>query len=116
ADRAAMVIGIEVNPRQARDSQGQYRFGDAAIGRTVSLTLLPTTEAGAIQDMRPQYRPFVIVNEFKSGLFEVDANTVYVPFEVLQRMLDMHPRTLDRVIGYDEETGEPIVEPGETSG
>lgn len=45
---------------------------------------------------------FVIVNEFKSGLYDIDKGRVYVPFDRLQKMLMMDPYPV-----VDPETGEP---------
>jgi len=85
APERAMVIGIEVNPRHVRDEQGRYRELNSAVGTVVTLTVAPVTQQGGL--LEPSVRPLAVVNEFKSGLYEVDANRVYVPFELLQAML-----------------------------
>lgn len=107
---AGMVIGVEVSPNQRRDKAGQYDIRDAAIGDKATLTLLPLTQRGATR-LEPSYATFTIVNEFKSGLYDVDANAVFVPFEQLQRLLDMDPKEVDEVAGYDA-NGEPITRKG----
>ncbi|MEM6334288.1 MAG: FtsX-like permease family protein [Planctomycetota bacterium] len=101
----AMVPGIEVSPYSGRDAAGQYDFGRSVLNwnREIVLTVLPVTQAGGISDVTT--RSFVAVNEFKSGLYEVDANRVYVPLGVLQEMLSMDAATL-----VDEETFEPVGE------
>ncbi|WP_432797963.1 FtsX-like permease family protein [Poriferisphaera sp. WC338] len=83
-----MVIGVEVNPYQRRDSQGQYSLSSAAMGYNGALTLVPLTEKGDWGGT-PAYAEFAIVNEFKSGLYDVDSNRVYVPLDVVQKKLDM---------------------------
>ncbi|MEM9250914.1 MAG: FtsX-like permease family protein [Planctomycetota bacterium] len=94
----AIVPGIEVSPYNGRDAQGQYDFRHtlARYGDRVVLTVLPLTRAGGL--LEPETRAFAAVNEFKSGLYEVDANRVYVPLAVLQEMLGM-----DEGIAVDEE-------------
>ena len=64
------------------------------------LTVFPVTRGGAVLD--PVVRQMVVVNEFKSGLYEVDHNRVYVPFDLLQEMMRM-----DAAAEVDPETGQP---------
>jgi lipoprotein-releasing system permease protein len=115
--RPGMVIGVEVNPYQRRDALGRYSFRDAALGSEATLTVVPLTQAGAIQQVGPSNESFTIVNEFKSGLYEVDANVVFVPFDVLQRLLRMEARQV--FPDFDPETGEPrgepVIRPGRVS-
>jgi len=87
----AIVPGIEVSPYNARDGMGEYAFSGSLVywGDRVVLTVLPLTQAGGL--LEPQTRAFAAVNEFKSGLYEVDANRVYVPLDLLQQMLGMDP-------------------------
>ncbi len=101
-ERPAAVIGIEVNPFHARDAAGNYSFNRSAVSGEVTLTVFPVSRAGNIT--APAYETFVIVNEFKSGLFDVDAGVVFVPFETLQRMLNMEPREVTE--RFDPITGE----------
>jgi lipoprotein-releasing system permease protein len=105
-----MVIGVEVNPYQYRDAEGRYDFGNSAVHQTATLTVLPLTERGAPADLGPSYTNAVILNEFKSGLYDIDKSQVFVRFDVLQTLLGM-----DRKEGpaFDPETGEEI--PGATS-
>ncbi len=103
------VLGIEVNPFHQRDSQGKYDIRNALLGHDVTLTFVPFTDKGGFADS-PRRRSLVVVNEFKSGVFELDSNRVYVPFDWLQRQLDMEQ------VGpvweqWDPQTGEPIGEP-----
>ncbi len=95
-----IVLGIEVNPLHQRDELGQYDFTHAAIGSQLVLTVMPLSARGALTD--PVSKPLTVVNEFKSGLYEVDNNRVYVAFGVLQQMLRM--QATPRV---DPETGQP---------
>lgn len=105
-----VVIGIEVNPWQYRDAQGLYDFGNSAVGDLATLTVLPLTERGAPADIGPIYKKAVVVNEFKSGLYEIDKSQVFVRFEVLQEILGMDR---EENPARDPETGEEI--PGKVS-
>ena len=88
------ILGVETNPAQRRGDDGSYRFDNALVGYGVELTVVPLTEAGGIRDLDASTQRFRIVNEFKSGLYQVDSQTVMVPFETLQDMLDMGPPTV----------------------
>jgi lipoprotein-releasing system permease protein len=76
------------------------------MGQQATLTVVPLTSRGTLGALQPARNVFVVVNEFKSGLYEVDANRVYVPFDVLQRMLDMDAREVHEQ--WDPVTGEPV--------
>ena len=95
-----IVPGIEVYPYNSRDRQGQYELFNSPLGARVTLTVMPVTQSGGVLD--PAVRELVVINEFKSGLFDVDANRVYVPFGLLQQMVKM-----DRAQEVDSETGRP---------
>lgn len=98
------VIGIEVSPFNQRDNEGNYSITDAAIGRDVALTVLPVTDRGMVSMTGPQTLQLAVLNEYKSGLYEVDANTVFVPFELLQKRLEMD--AAQKVDDFGEPTGE----------
>lgn len=100
SDLPGIVMGIEVSPTNRRDSQGRYNVFTSTLAQQVTLTVLPLTGQGGVLD--PAVRTFVVVNEFKSGFYETDALRVYVPFEELQRMLQM-----DEAEQADPLTGEP---------
>jgi len=104
-----MVSGIEVNPWSMRDSEGQYSVGNSLTGGEIVLTVMPLTRYGAMAEITPPSRKFVVLNEFKSGLYEIDDNRVYVPFDVLQEMLEMAPKQVWK--NFNPETGEPIGDP-----
>ena len=115
-DMPGMVIGIEVNPWNFRDDKGHYDFRNSAVRDEVTLTVLPLTERGAPAEIGPRYIKAVVVNEFKSGLYEIDKGQVFVRFDVLQKLLGMD-RHESKV--FDPETGEPLpgvsVRPARTS-
>lgn len=99
----AAVLGIEVYGYGRRDERGQYHFAASPLrspsSRQITLTVLPVTRQGTFQE--PMVRQAVVVNESKSGLYNIDSNRVYVPFAVLQAMLRM-----DAYERVDPRTGE----------
>jgi lipoprotein-releasing system permease protein len=65
-------------------------------GRSATITVLPTSASGATQGSSVS-RQLPIANNFRTGLFETDANTILVPLPVLQKMLNMDAaRVVDR--------------------
>lgn len=102
SDLPGIVPGIHVNPRSRRTSEGGYKPHNWSLRSKAALTVVPLSEGGALGAYEPQTQQFIVVNEFKSGLYEIDDNRVYVPFDVLQRMLKM-----DSFEIFDPETGEP---------
>ena len=95
-----VVLGIEVSPYSQRDKHGKYNLHTSSLDVQLTLTVLPLTRRGTA--MEPSVRRVVVVNEFKSGLYEIDANRVYVPFKLLQKMLRMN-----QTQQADPETGQP---------
>ncbi|MBI1370940.1 MAG: FtsX-like permease family protein [Planctomycetes bacterium] len=87
ADRPAMVTGIEVSPYNIRMHDGSYRFSPAIVGAQLTLTVLPVTEKGGV--IEPAVDQFVVINEFNSGVYDVDSHRVFVPFDAAQRMMVM---------------------------
>lgn len=108
-----MVIGVELSPSQRRDENGQYSAENGWAPKSATLTVVPLTERGTAALKSEERKEFVVVNEFKSGLFDIDSQFVFVPFDTLQRMLAMESR---RVLeGVDPETGlggTEVVKPG----
>jgi lipoprotein-releasing system permease protein len=87
-DLPVTVLGTEVGPYNERTSEGYLDPVYFLPGRTATLTLMASSPTGTpIPD--PVTRRFYIANQFKSGLYEIDANTIFVPLDVLQRALKM---------------------------
>ncbi len=105
-DLPGIVPGIHVSPTSDRNEQGHYDPMNSIItglyrpGRETTLTILPVDEAG--MPTNPATRRLTVVNEFKSGLYEVDSRQVFLAFDVLQAMLRMEP-----VPEVDFDTGDP---------
>ena len=97
------VIGVHVNPYHARDEAGRYDIGSTWAGRLLPVTVVPLTGSGTLGTLEPARERFLVVNEIKSGLYEVDRQSVLVPFATLQRMLRMDER--EGFTDYDERTG-----------
>jgi len=97
----AGVIGIEVTGLNERSAWGGYyplspnrplsngdvENMDIFMPRDgeVGLTILALDSSGHPID--PVTRTIPIANEFQSGLYEVDQGTIFVPLDVIQRML-----------------------------
>lgn len=114
--RHGIVLGIELDNRNRRTKEGTYLLVDNwSLTDEVTLTVMPISDRGTPLDTSVER--FNVVNEFKSGLYEIDNNRVYVPFDVLQKMLQMEEsKAYDRI---DPETlkpiGDPTIIPGRTT-
>jgi len=109
--RPAAVLGIELSGYNRR-RPGWYEFGlpirSGADGQPETVrTVLPIngqiTITGLVFDRRGRIadqvsRSFPVGNEFKTGVYEIDREVVFVPLDALQSMMNM-----DR--------GERVVEP-----
>ncbi|MEM1108550.1 MAG: FtsX-like permease family protein [Planctomycetota bacterium] len=95
------VIGVEVNPLHSRDENGQYAINKSWAMRPLPLTVVPVSSSGTTS-LEQERRELLVVNEFKSGLFDIDGQYVFLPFETLQSMLGMDERK-----GFDPTTIDP---------
>ncbi len=86
-----LVPGIRVSIANERVAGRSYEFAQTWFmpTREVTLTVLPLTDEGGVRD--PESRIFPIVNEFGVERYDVDSSYVFVPFDVLQKMLKMQP-------------------------
>ncbi|NBC10560.1 MAG: hypothetical protein GVY24_02345 [Planctomycetes bacterium] len=109
-----IVPGVATIPFTRRDDQGRYMVSQHALGGEVTLTVVPMTQKGALQE--PVLRRFVIANEFKSGHYEFDSSLVFVPFDELQEMLRMEAFEAPKIDPETgEETGGTVSVPGRAS-
>lgn len=108
-----ILIGVEVNPYQRRDDEGNYDLAYTWAGAKSVLTTLPITDGGVIA-REAENREVLVVNEFKSGLYDVDTRAVFVPFATLQKMLKMEPRQVIDPATFDPATGkgDEVTRPG----
>lgn len=82
-----LVIGRDIVA--VRQPEGRYRrLGFYPRGYVVTLTLLPTTEAGDISG-QPIKRAFRYADDSRTGVHDIDSNYVYCDFALLQRLLQM---------------------------
>jgi lipoprotein-releasing system permease protein len=84
-----VIPGLEVSSGNRRTSEGTYRHEPPIFGFAMTLTVLPVTQAGGIDTITPETREVLAINEYKSGIYEVDSKQVFIPFEVAQRMMRM---------------------------
>ena len=112
AGAVPIVPGIEVNPANYRTPEGKYESYHSILREPMTLTVVPITREGAIDEMARDTRQVVPINEFKSGLYDADSRQVYIPFDVAQQMMQMEEgqeiaRNPDG--SYVFENGEPKV-------
>jgi lipoprotein-releasing system permease protein len=102
-DRPAIDLGIEMggtSQRQpgvwykapefvsTRKSDGANVWSSAFMpSRSVTITVLPMDKTG--RDISTRSMKLPVANEFRTGFFETDRNTVLVHLSVLQKMLKM---------------------------
>ncbi|MFM7260408.1 MAG: ABC transporter permease [bacterium] len=113
-----VVLGIEISPFNRRTKDGSYRT-ENPLGRQdpgyfmpnidtgVLLTLVPVTESGRIVGEKKSR--FAIVNEFQSGVYQIDAQRVLAPIAEVQRMLALDAADIVSKTERDE-NGRPKVE------
>ncbi len=94
-ERPAMVVGAEVAGYNKRMPGGWLDPMLFLPGNEVTLSVMPLDRTGRTIDVVA--RTFLVANENRSGVYEVDANTIFVPLPELQRMLKLHEAR--RVIG-----------------
>lgn len=114
----ALIVGLEVGGYYNREPEG---YVVPAIpeafqpGRKASLSVWPMDAKGRAHSDQVT-REFTIVNNFRSGLYEIDANTILAPLNVLQKMLRMDAaKVIDRtaatprgITTIDPKTGKEI--------
>lgn len=103
--RAAVVLGTEVSGFNIRDPEGRgFLIPGQPIRRDeeggeellnifmpesgeIMLTVVPLDSQG--RPVEAKILPFPVANEFRTGLYEVDNNTVLVRLDALQEMLSL---------------------------
>jgi len=95
-----MIFGRDIVA--TRESDGRYRRRFVR-GREVTLTLWSTSIGGSV-DPVPSKQSFRYADDSRTGVYEIDSETVYVDFDLLQRLLGMGPADRidpdsERVIG-----------------
>ena len=114
--RPGIVLGIEVTGYNDRMPGGWVDPFIPILGREVTLFVFPQDRRGRPFEAAP--RVFPVVNEFRTGLYDYDANAVVLPLATLQRMLKLNEArstTPPRVV-VDPRTGETSVQQGQDIG
>lgn len=95
-----LIIGRDI-VAQRLPSGAYKRYAMYPRGCAVTVTLLPMSHTGVIDT--PIKQAFRYSDDSRTGIYEIDSQSVYCDFDLLQRLLLMHEA--DRV---DPETGEVI--------
>lgn len=100
--KPAVVMGIEVSGLSERRVEGFYtpremgqptEKGGVRMSRqfapatSVNISVLPLDTKGRSIEVSARRMP--VANEFRSGIFEIDRRTIFLPLGALQRMLKM---------------------------
>ncbi len=114
--RPAMALGIEVTRYNERRKEGFFSPYPGLFGPSMEYTVgvLPLSRRGQIIELESRRLP--VANEFRSGMYEVDANWVILPLDLLQRMLKMEEAPGAREDWYPGMVGEDgklVMEPQE---
>jgi lipoprotein-releasing system permease protein len=65
-------------------------------GATIQLGLLPFTEGGKWTDATGlRSKPFRYVDDSRTGVYDIDSTSVYVDFDLLQKLVDMDEHKLE---------------------
>ena len=90
-----LVLGMHVSIANQRMQDGSYkpRYPQWFMPKqSVTLTLVPISAKGTIAE--PRERVFPVVNEFKSGVYQIDKNRVMISLDEAQKLLRMDAGTL----------------------
>ncbi len=97
--RPPLVMGIEIGGYNERTPEGFVEPVVPLLGENAVLSVVATGKGGSVL-MEQQPRVFSVVNQFRSGLYEIDANTVFVPLTSLQGLLKMDASVKAEAPGY----------------
>ena len=114
AGEPAVVLGISVSGTNRRDRAGFFVPNPAYFmpEQEVTLTVAAASASGSL--LEAEDRVFRVVNESQSGMYDVDAQWVFVPIGTLQRMLKideaerLDPSFVPGTLVEDAETGELV--------
>lgn len=112
-DEPGIVLGMHVSIFNERQSDGSYGFkyddnGYWMPNHKAELTLVPIK--GGRLSLEPESRQFAIVNEFQSGVYQIDKQRVIILLADAQEMLRLDAGDLYDTNGVlDPETGAPKV-------
>ncbi|MBL9120065.1 MAG: FtsX-like permease family protein [Phycisphaerae bacterium] len=111
SEKPGAILGIEISPFNHRERDGSYRTHDhsrSAQDRAhwmpqyeVRLTVVPNSSTGAAdKEVRAQLD---IVNEFQTGVFQIDSHRIFIPLGFGQELfgMDEAPRYSLNEVGPD---------------
>lgn len=103
----AAVVGIEVGRNNDRQPGGWVQPYIFFPGKEIKLMVPAMDRQG--RWVQPVIRTVPVVNEFRTGLYEIDSNTILVRLDLLQDMLSMNEA--DKV--EDDRSGglKPVIDP-----
>ena len=103
-----MIAGTGVlNIKKNREGE-QINRHEGLYQMPVKLTVMGMQPGSISVDLGEKAeRNFWIVDDSRTGVWQFDSSTVYVPFDELQRLLGMEEKA-----ATDKETGEAVTEPG----
>ena len=121
----AAVVGIEISPYNHRQRMNTYTVSYTDMWlplNEVTISVIPISEGGSVLDA--ESRRLHVANEFTAGRYDADSNFVFVPFDLLQKMLKLHPkmRITDRPqldsdgMPVHDEFGNPVMQTEPVSG
>lgn len=103
--RPGIVLGIAISPTNRRNNEGQYDFQNSIVATSLTLNAMDISRGSP----RPVAKQVIVVNESKSGIYEIDRNVVFVDFKFLQAALLM-----DRFEGEGDD-GNPRIWPAKAN-
>jgi ABC-type lipoprotein release transport system permease subunit len=83
------IVGVQMG-FFPRDKRGNFNRANSIDRVKMLITVFPASEkTGALSVDRSITRPFMIVDDSYSGVFDIDLSAVYAPFETVQIMAGM---------------------------
>jgi lipoprotein-releasing system permease protein len=89
-----LIYGLDISGLAKRNSDGSYcRFIPPYTMATLSL--IPITRKGTLVDMSAPAitQNFYMIDDSRTGVYDVDSSYIYVDFSVLQKLLYMNEQT-----------------------
>jgi ABC-type lipoprotein release transport system permease subunit len=83
----ALVLGTQVGGYNERRVEGFLKPIYFLPGRTATLSVVPMDRQGRVMTMDQKPKTLPIANQFRSGIFEIDQQTVLVRLDALQKLL-----------------------------
>lgn len=102
-----MIAGIGVlNIKKNKEGETINRH-EGLYEMPVKLTVMGMQPGANVDELDKSVKYYWLVDDSRTGVWQFDSNTVYVPFNVLQDALQMGEKTG----GRDKLTGEQVVDP-----